>query len=30
LTPHLSCQTKKSIGFIWHVMDRDWYKTSGG
>jgi hypothetical protein len=22
------CQTKKSIDFIWHVMDRDWYKCA--
>jgi hypothetical protein len=28
LIPHPSCQTKKSIGFIWHVMDRDWYNPA--
>jgi hypothetical protein len=22
-----ACQTKKSIGFTWHVMDRDWYEA---
>jgi hypothetical protein len=30
LTLHPSCQTKKSIGFIWHVMNWDWYKTAFG
>ena len=27
---HTPCQTKKSINFICHIMDSDWYKTQVG
>jgi len=28
-TPPASCQAKKSIDFIWHVMTWDWYEIPG-
>jgi len=30
MKPHIfrCCHTKKSIGFIWHVLDREWYEAA--